>query len=144
MQQESSSKNGETSSPLSKNDLSKAIDKLSKTQEPLEASVGDPENPDIAVIARLSREMLQIFLDSPPGQGPNYNKWARQGIQEATEARGHVVEPVSAFIVGSLLVGLVLAARIKKIGKDGVEFYPGLPNLSKLIAAASSMAMPFG
>ena len=83
--------------------------------------------------------MLQVFLDSLTGTGPSYRKWAQQGIRQATEAHGHVVEPVSALITGTILIGLVLAARIKKAKKDGLEFYPGLPNLSKLIATASSM-----
>lgn len=123
--------------------LSQAIDKLANTQNPIEPSVADPKHRDPVVIARLSREMLQIFLENPQGRGPNYRKWAQQGIQKVTAAQGQVLEPVSAFIAGSLFIGLVLAARVKKVSKEGVEFYQGLPNLSKLIAAASSMAATF-
>jgi len=120
--------------------LWQAIDKITKTQGPVEASVGDPKLSNPAIVAELSRQMLQVFLDSPQGTGPNYRKWAQQGIKEVTEAHGQVFEPVSALITGTVLIGLVLAARIKKVKKDGLEFYPGLPNLSKLIATASSMA----
>jgi hypothetical protein len=121
--------------------LWQAIDKVTNTQGPAEASVADPKVCDPAVVAKLSREMLEVFLDGrPPGTGPNYRKWAQQGIRQVTDAHGQVVEPVSALITGTILIGLVLAARIKKVKKDGVEFYPGLPNLSKIVAAASSMA----
>jgi hypothetical protein len=120
--------------------LWQAIDKITKTQGPVEASIGDPECGDPTVVAKLSRQMLQAFLDNPLGSDPSYRKWAQQGIKQVTEAHGHVVEPVSALIGGTVLIGLVLAARIKKAKKDGVEFYPGLPKLSKIVAAASSMA----
>ena len=122
--------------------LWQAIDKVTKTQGPLEASVADPKLSDQALVAKLSREMLEVFLDSPPGTDPNYRKWAQQGIRQVTEAHGQIVEPVSAAIAGTILIGLVLAARIKKVKKSGVEFYPGLPNLSKIVAAATSMASP--
>jgi len=113
--------------------LWQAIEKLGKTLGPVEASSSDP-----AVIAGLSRQMLQSFLDSPAGRGPGYRQWAQRGIKEVTEAHGQIFDPVSASIAGTLLIGLVLAARIKKVGKDGLEFYPGLPNLEKLIKAAAA------
>jgi hypothetical protein len=118
--------------------LWQAIDEARKTQAPIEKAIGDPKLSDPAVVAELSREMLQVFLDSPPGDA-RYRQWAQQGIQKATEARGQMFEPVSALITGTLLIGLVLAARIKRAKKGDVEFYPGLPNLSKFVATASSM-----
>jgi hypothetical protein len=38
---------------------------LVRTQGPVEASVGDPKLSDPVVVAELSRQMLQVFLDSP-------------------------------------------------------------------------------
>lgn len=79
--------------------------------------------------------MLEAFLESPRGQGPDFGKWAKQAITEATLVHAQVFEPATLM----LLIGLVLAARLKSIGPDGVKFYEGLPaNLSKVLEVASS------
>jgi hypothetical protein len=118
--------------------LSQTIEKVRQTQEPIEAWVADPKSGDPKV-AKLCRQMMEAFLDSPRGQGPDFRRWAKKGIDKATQAEAQVFEPATTLM---LLIGLVLAARLKSIGPDGVKFYKGLPaNLSKVLdAAASSIA----
>jgi len=119
--------------------LWQTIEKV-KTGDSVETWVEDPKSKDPEV-AKLCRQMLQVFLDSPRGKGPNFRKWAQQGIDKATEAHGQMLDPGSLIIGGTLLIGLVLAARVKSVGPSGVEFFKGLPaNLSKLVKLASSMA----
>jgi hypothetical protein len=127
--------------------IAQSLDKFNRTLGPVETSVRDPSTRDVKETAKLSREMLQIFLDSSPGRGPNYRALAESGIRKATEPHGHVLEPVSALITGSLFIGVVLAVRLKKIGKDGVEFDRGLPKLAdlpKLGKVIAAVATTFG
>jgi len=113
-----------------------AIEKVRKTQEPIEAWVADPKSNDPEV-AKLYRQMLQFFLERPRGTEPDFQKWARQGIDNATQAHAQVLDPIGG---GLLLIGLVLAVRIESIGPGGVKFFKGLPeSLIKLVNAASSM-----
>jgi hypothetical protein len=123
------------------------LDKFNRTLGPVETSVRDASTRDVKETAKLSRQMLQVFLDSSLGRGPNYRALAESGIQKATEAHGHVLEPVSALITGSLWIGLVLAVRLKKIGKDGAEFDQGVPKLAdlpKLGKVIAAVATTFG
>jgi hypothetical protein len=112
------------------------IDTVSKTEGPLDHWLLDPSTEDPRA-ADLSRKVLEAFLDVADPQGPDFRSWVKQGIDIATGARAHFADPISAAIVGTLAIGLVLAARLKSIGPGGVLFYRGLPtNLSKVIQLA--------
>jgi hypothetical protein len=118
--------------------LWQAIEKARKDQGPIETWVADPKSNDPEV-AELCRHILKVFLNTPTAKGLDFRRWAQQGIDKATQARGHVLDPVSLLIGGTLLIGLVLAARVKRIGD--VEFYEGIPeNVADLVKATSSMA----
>ena len=51
--------------------------------------------------------------------------WARAAVRQASDAVAHLLDPVSLGIMGGILIGSILAARVKRIG--GVEFYEGVP-----------------
>ena len=79
----------------------------------------------------LSRKILSIFLDSAR---PDLIRWTREGLDRANEVRANALDPVTLSLVGMIAIGLVLAARIKGINRDGVIFYQGIPDgLSKVI-----------
>src|SRR5438067_1290787 len=79
--------------------LSQTIERARQTQEPIEAWVADPKSDDPEV-AKLCRKMLEAFLASR-----DFNKWAKKGINNATEPHAQVFEPATLM----LLIGLVLA-----------------------------------
>ena len=63
-------------------------------------------------------------------------KWLAEAIAKATRPQAQVVELVLA-IKGVILIGMILAARVRKIDKDGVAFYQGMPTgLKTLLTAA--------
>ena len=72
-----------------------AAPKARKPEEPLETWVWDPKptDPDVA---KICRQMLQIFLNSPEGKEPNFRKWAQQGIGQATRAEAQELDPLFA------------------------------------------------
>lgn len=87
--------------------------------------------------ANVSRKILRTFLEVGQFGNANVSAWAREGITLAIGAKGQLFEPLSAGIVGTLAIGLVLASRVKKIGS--VEFFQGLPpNLEKVIKSVAS------
>jgi hypothetical protein len=84
--------------------------------------------------ATASRKVLAAFQ-----QSQEFRTFADDEIDNALQARGHFFEPVSAAILGTLAIALVLAARIESIGSDGVKFYEGLPRgLENILRIASS------
>lgn len=67
--------------------------------------------------------------------------WARASIQETSQGMAHVVDPVSLGIMGGILIGAILAARVKRIGK--VEFFEGVPKeLAEVVKAGAGFAGP--
>jgi len=117
--------------------LSQTIEEVRQTHAPIEAWVADPKSADPEV-AKLCRRMLDAFLNSPQGQEQDFRGWARKGIDKARQAQAQVFDPATTLM---LLTGLVLAARLKRIGPHGAEFFEGLPtNLSKVLDSVSSMA----
>ena len=114
------------------------IESVSKKEGPLDGWVLEPSAEDPRA-ADLGRRILEAFLSSSERRGPDLHVWARQGIDAAIEAQAQVLDPISAAVVGTLAIGLVLAARVKSIGPAGVTFYRGLPpGLSKIVKLAAS------
>jgi len=125
--------------------LWQTIDRVSKAEGPVEEWALAPKAEDPRT-AKLCRQMLDAFASSPPSKGADFSKWAKQGIDAAKEAQAQVFDPMSATIVGTVAIGLVLAARLESIsiGKHRITFYKGLPkNLAKVVkVVASSMGAP--
>ena len=100
--------------------------------------VGTPPNPgamltdEVAEIGRISREALQIIIDSEDQKAKG---WVLSAIQKASEPHAQVVELVLA-IKGAMIIGTILAARVKKIDRKGIEFGPPLKGLGTVLAAA--------
>jgi hypothetical protein len=63
--------------------------------------------------------------------------WALAAVETSTGARAQVIDPI---VGGGILIGLILASRVKKIGPDGVEFFPGIPDpLVKVLRFAKGL-----
>jgi hypothetical protein len=96
------------------------------------ASLSDDEAKEIGNHCRAA---LQTLTESPE---PSARKWTADAIGKVTQPHGQVVELVLA-IKGVILIGMILAARVKKIDSEGIEFYQGLPKgLSTLLTASRS------
>lgn len=86
-------------------------------------------------VAQYCRAALTTLLDSDDNQARG---WAQSAIQKVTAPQGHVLETV-LLVKGAIMVAMILAARVKKIDSQGVEFYQGMPEgLSKMLSAAGS------
>jgi hypothetical protein len=91
------------------------------------------ETPELANIARAT---LTAILE---GSDPDARRWAREALRRVEGSKAQVIDPLTLAIGGTFLIGLVLAARVKKIDKSGVEFYEGLPKeLVDLVKAAGT------
>ena len=62
---------------------------------------------------------------------------ASRDTRRVTSPGAQVIDPLTLAIGGTILIGLVLAARVRHIGPGGAKFDPGLPEgLGKLLKAA--------
>jgi hypothetical protein len=53
--------------------------------------------------------------------------WANEALAKALITRAQVLDPFTLAVGGLVLAGLILAGRVKKVNRDGVEFYEGVP-----------------
>jgi hypothetical protein len=107
--------------------------------DPLEPWLLDT-NADTEQAAAASRKVLNAFLESSELQATDFPNWAREGIADAVQSHGQVFEPVSVAVAGYLAIALVLASRVKKVKKDRIEFYEGLPKgLERIIKLLSGL-----
>lgn len=82
------------------------------------------------------RTALRFLLNS---DDPEVRSWTRTAIDEANQTQVHFVDPITLAVGGLVLGGLILAARVKKIGPDGVEFYEGIPEeLANVLRAGAN------
>ncbi len=82
----------------------------------------------------FARRMLGALNDA---QDEEVRVWTDEALRKVHEPTAHI-DPVTLSIGGAILIGAILAARVKKIGS--VEFYEGVPeNLAKVIKAAASI-----
>ena len=64
--------------------------------------------------------------------------WTREAIEKVRKIQAHVLDPFTLSIGGAILIGAILAARVRRIGP--VEFYEGVPeNLAKVIKAGANV-----
>jgi hypothetical protein len=88
---------------------------------------------------QFARYIISTLINSTDEE---VGKWTSEAIKEAEKSESHaLVDPVSLIIIGGILIGSILAARVKKIGS--VEFYKGVPKeLEKVLKAAASIQVP--
>lgn len=70
----------------------------------------------------LARSALLVILD---GDDDEVAAWARAAVRHTSEGAAQLLDPISLGILGGILIGAILAARVKRVGK--VEFYEGVP-----------------
>jgi hypothetical protein len=88
-----------------------------------------------------SRAALQTLLNA---EDPEIQGWTRSAVEKAYRTRAQVVDPVTLTVGGLVLGGLILAARVKKIGSGGVEFYEGVPEeLANVLEAGANFFQRF-
>jgi hypothetical protein len=87
-----------------------------------------------AAAATICRKILEVVID---GNAPDARRWAIGSIAAARQPRAQVLDPISLAIIGVTAIGIVLAARVKRIGN--MEFNEGLPEgTGKLVSTAVS------
>jgi hypothetical protein len=89
--------------------------------------------------ANFSRRMLAILSESDDS---DVRAWTEKALAEVSEAKAQILDPITLSIGGAILIGAILAARVKKIG--GVaEFYKGVPKeLADVIKVGSTISSP--
>jgi hypothetical protein len=81
----------------------------------------------------FARQMLLALNDSDDAE---VREWTRTALQKVDVARVEI-DPITLAIGGVILIGAILAARVKKMG--AAEFYEGVPQeLADVIKAGSS------
>jgi len=89
---------------------------------------------DDAAAAAICRKILEVVID---GNAPDARRWAIESIAASVQPKAQIFDPISLAIIGVTAIGLVLAARVRRIGP--VEFYEGLPEgTDKLVRTAVS------
>jgi hypothetical protein len=96
---------------------------------------GIPEGTQAA--GELARLMLGALLEA---EDEEVATWTKQAINEASVPKAQV-DPITLSILGAILIGSILAARVKKVGS--VEFYQGVPKeLADVLKAGTTIAVP--
>jgi hypothetical protein len=85
----------------------------------------------------VARSALLAILD---GDDDEVRAWVRAAVRHTSEGVAHLLDPVSLGILGGILIGAILAARVKRIGK--MEFYQGIPK--ELVDILSSAEKTLG
>lgn len=82
----------------------------------------------------FARQMLEVLSDA---NDEEVRLWTAEAVVKNSAAQAHV-EPVTLAIGGAILIGAILAARVRKIGS--VTFYKGIPNnLAKVLKAGAGL-----
>jgi hypothetical protein len=85
---------------------------------------------------QFARDMLTALRN---GVDDEVQEWTDSAIQKVNESKAHVLDPLTLGIGGLILIGAILAARVKKIGP--VKFYEGIPdNLADVLKAGASVS----
>ena len=84
-------------------------------------------------LGSAARVALAAIAD---GEDRPASLWVSAELDRIEGAKAQVFDPISLSIGGAILIGCILAARVKKIGS--VEFYKGVPKeLADVIKAAA-------
>jgi hypothetical protein len=82
--------------------------------------------------AQLSRYALTTIAE---GNDDEAVQWVKAALLQVSRPVPQIFDPVSLGILGGILIGTILASRVKKIGP--VEFYEGVPKeLADVVRAA--------
>ena len=88
----------------------------------------------------FARAMLRALHE---GADAEVGEWTRSAVEKVHEPKAHVLDPVTLGIGGLVLIGAILAARVRKIGP--VEFYEDIPeNLGDVLKAGANCAIVGG
>jgi len=82
----------------------------------------------------FARRMLASLADATDDE---VRVWTAEALSSVSDPHVHI-DPITLSIGGIILIGAILAARVRKIGP--VEFYKGIPEgLAKVIKAGASI-----
>jgi hypothetical protein len=71
--------------------------------------------------------------------------WTNDAVAKAKQTQVQVLDPLTLAVGGLVLGGLILAARVKNVGRGGVSFYEGLPKeLADVLKAGANFFKGFG
>lgn len=103
-------------------------------------AVATPETSPAA--GAFARKMLEVLTT---GEDDEVAIWAQTAVRTALDKQAatvaHVLDPISISIAGGILIGAILAARVKRIGP--VEFYEGVPKeLADVVKIGASVSTP--
>jgi len=91
-----------------------------------------------AKAAAACKKILQTLADCDDAE---VRRWCRDAVTAAVQAKAQIFDPLTMAIIGTVVIGLVLAVRVKKVSKEGVEFYEGLPKDTDKVVKAGVAAM---
>lgn len=88
--------------------------------------------------AQLARHALTTIAE---GSDDEAVLWVDTALHDVSQPTPQIFDPVSLGIFGGILIGTILASRVKKIGP--VEFYEGVPKeLAEVVRAAGGSLHP--
>jgi hypothetical protein len=113
-----------------------ALENASKDR-PLEPWLLKPTENE-AKAAEACKKILLALFDCDDAK---VRRWCRDAVAAAAQAKAQVFDPFTIAIIGTVVFGLVLAVGVKKVSKEGVDFYEGLPkDTDKVIKAGVAAA----
>lgn len=91
--------------------------------------------PELVAASKLA---LSAILEGESSEAKN---WVEDELDNLDQARAQMLDPISIAIIGSTIIGIILASRVKKIGN--VEFYEGVPKETlDIVKQATSVMIP--
>jgi hypothetical protein len=101
----------------------------------------EPQAPSPEAGAASRRALAALLIDDDL----EIRSWAKDAVAAAKQTQIQVLDPLTLAVGGFVLAGLILAARIKKVGPDGAEFYEGIPKeLANVLKAGANFFSQFG
>lgn len=119
--------------------FNKVREEYSSTYESLPAWLNEPSSQASAELVSTSKFVLDAILT---GDDEKAKEWVETELDALENAEAFVADPVTiAIIGGATIIGIILAARVKKIGN--VEFFEGIPPETVEIARyATDIVLP--
>ena len=65
------------------------------------------------------RAALKVLMND---EDPEIQSWKRSAVKGLVQTQVQMLDPVTMAVGGLVLGGLILAAKVKKVGPRGVEF----------------------
>jgi hypothetical protein len=91
---------------------------------------------------KLARHLLIYLAQS---RDDEVKLWTQNAIDEVADPEVHMIDPLTLTILGVIVIGAILAARIGPVDIEGgrVEFYEGLPpELADILKAFVTVLSP--